>query len=97
MKMEVVILGKNFYDMNGKQGANVVLLGSNETTDNKMGLSVSEASIPYDEHFNLKVFPARYECEGDFVSVKNRSGKSITSLFLSNFILKSKLKLVDEK
>lgn len=97
MKMEVVVLGKNFYDMNGQQGANVVLLGSEEDTNNKMGLSVSEAAVPYDEHQSIKVFPAKYECEGDFVAVKNRSGKLITSLKLSNFVLKSRLKLVDDK
>lgn len=93
MKMDIVLLGKNFYDMNGQQGANVVVLGSYEDTSNKTGLSVSEANIPYSEHFELKYFPAIYSADGELVSVKNRSGKSVTSLKLSNLKLKSKLEL----
>lgn len=92
MKMEIVALGKNFYDISNQQGtnvqgANVVIYGEYEETGNKAGISVSEASIDFNEHEKLTVFPARYRTTAELVSIKNRSGKNVTSLKLSDFEL----------
>ena len=81
MKMEIVVLGKNFWEMpNGQRGANVVIYGNEEKTNNKAGISVSEGQVDFEEHPLIKVFPAKYLVDGNFISAKNRSGKSITTL-----------------
>jgi len=60
MKMEIVVLGKNFWDMqNGQNGANVVLYGNIEETNNKAGVSISEGQVDYEEHHRISVFPAK--------------------------------------
>lgn len=97
MKIEVIVLGKNYYDMEGQKGANLVLAGDYEETNNKAGISISESVIDYDEHHNINVFPARYKAEAQIVSTKNRSGKNITSLKLTNLQLIEKLEFVGIK
>lgn len=98
MKMEIIVLGKNFWEMpNGQKGANVVLYGDFEETSNKVGISVSEGQIDFDEHHLISVFPARYSVNGTFVSAKNRSGKTITTLKFSNFKLIEELELTKVK
>lgn len=90
MKIEVVVLGKNHYDMEGQRGANLVIYGEHEVTNNKAGISISEASIDYSEHEKINVFPAKYQGDAQLISTKSRSGKNVTSLRLTN------LKLMDE-
>ena len=101
MKMEVVVLGKNFYDISNQQGnvqgANVVIYGEYEETGNKAGISVSEASIDFSEHQKLNIFPARYRTTAELVSTKNRSGKNVTSLKLSDFELLEQVEFTSVK
>lgn len=92
MKIEVIVLGKNHYDMEGQRGANLVIYGEHEETNNKAGISVSEASIDYLEHEKINVFPAKYVGDAQLVSTKSRGGKNVTSLKLSNLELLEKLK-----
>lgn len=94
MKIEVIVLGKNYYDMEGNRGANLVIYGEYEETNNKAGISISEAIIDYEEHQNVKIFPAKYIADAKLVSVKSRSGKNVTALKLSKLELKEKLKFV---
>lgn len=90
MKIEVIVLGKNHYDMEGQKGANLVIYGEHEETNNKAGISISEASIEYDEHHKINIFPGRYSGDAQLISTKSRSGKNVTSLKLTN------LKLIEE-
>lgn len=90
MKIEVILLGKNFYEFEGQKGANLVVFGELEETNNKAGISISEASIEYDEHHLVNTFPAKYSATAQLVSIKSRSNKNVTSLKLSD------LKLVEE-
>lgn len=97
MKMEVVLLGKNFYEMDNNRGANVVVYGEYEDTNNKTGMSISEASIDFYEHSGLTVFPAKYSATAQMVGVKNRAGKIVTTLKLSDFKLIEELEFVKTK
>lgn len=94
MKVEVLVLGKNHYDMEGQRGANLVLYGDYEETNNKAGISISQATIDYDDHSKLTVFPAKYRGDASFISIKNRSGKDVTGLRLSNLEFVNKVDLV---
>lgn len=80
MKMTIKVLGKNFYDFDGNQGANIVIYGENEDSDNKSGISISESPIDFSEHNKITIFPASYYAKAQLVSMKNRGGKSITAL-----------------
>lgn len=90
MKIEVVLLAKNHYNMEGNKGATVLVYGENEVTNNRSGISISNASIEYNQHEELEVFPGRYSGEATFVGSKNKSGKEVTTLKLS------KLQLIEE-
>lgn len=93
MKIEVILLGKNHYDMDGNKGASVVLYGEYEVTNNRAGISISNATIDYSVHETLTVFPARYLAKPSFVSIKSRGGKDTASLKLSDFELVEQLSM----
>ncbi len=97
MKTEVILLAKNHYDMEGNRGASVLLYGDYEDTNNKTGISITNADIDYEEHHKLNTFPAKYSCDFVFVTKKNRSGKDITGLKFTNLELVEKLKFVVDK
>lgn len=97
MKMEFIVLGKNFYSMPDNQGANLIILGDYEETSHKAGLSVSEASIDFNEHLNIKEFPAVYQANAKLTSIKQQSGKIRTGLKLENIELKNKVEIKDVK
>lgn len=84
MKMTIKVLGKNFYNFDGNQGANIVLFGENEDSDNKSGVSVSESPIDFTEHDKITKFPGLYSARAQLVSMKNRGGKSVTALKFSD-------------
>lgn len=96
MDIEVIILGKNHYDMDGNKGANLVLFGSHEETNNKAGIAITEAVIDYDDHFKVNVFPALYKASIEFVGAKSRGGKNVTSLKLSNLEFKNRVKFTPD-
>lgn len=93
MKMEVVLLGKRFYEMENNKGAFLILYGDHEETNNKSGISISECPIEFNEHSSVTVFPGRYSAEGKFLSVKDKSGNTKTSIALSNVKFIEELKL----
>ncbi len=94
MRTEVILLAKNHYDMEGNKGASVLLFGENETTNNKAGVSISNADIDYDEHTKLTIFPARYLADLSFITKKSRAGKDIASFKLTNLELVEKLEFI---
>lgn len=85
MRAQVTVFNKNFYSMdNGNSGANLLILGDYIDTGNKIGMSVSEASIDYSEHPGVSVFPAIYEADITFGELKATNGKVRTSMILRN-------------
>ena len=97
MKMSIKVLGKNFYDFDGNRGANIVIFGENEDSDNKSGISISESPIDFSEHHKITEFPATYNANAQLVSMKNRSGKSITALKFINLEFVEMLDLLPTK
>lgn len=95
MKMEIVVLNKNFYSMEGQSGANVTILGDYSEDAFKAGISISEAPIPYNEHEKVNTFPAKYRVTGSFGEIKNRGGKKVTGITFSNFEFLNKVELKD--
>lgn len=88
MTTEVVVFQVNHYDMGENKGVSARILGNSENTNNKFGVSVSEAVIPdYFELENLRRFadklPAKFKAELGFVTKKAANGKEITSISLS--------------
>lgn len=94
MKIEVILLGKNHYDMDGNKGASVVIYGDIEETNNRAGVSISNATIDYDDHKSLNVFPARYMAKPSFISTKSRGGKDVATLKLSGLELVEHLEFI---
>lgn len=93
--MEAIVLNKNHYDMDGSKGANVTIFGEFIKNDFQAGISVSEASINFEEHHLINEFPGRYSVTGTMREVKNRGGKRVTALHLSDFKLISKVEFKD--
>jgi len=97
MKTEIIILGKNHYNMDGNTGASVVIYGDYDATNNREGISISNASIDYEEHTSLTSFPGVYIADASFLSSKNKAGKDVATLKLKNLQLKEKVKFVADK
>ena len=87
MQIEILVLGKNFYDMEGQRGANLVVFGEFEETNNKKGISISETPIDFEQHHLVDTFPAIYKGEMALISAKNRSGKNVTTIKIANPVL----------
>lgn len=93
MKMDVLVLNKNFYEMDNQRGANVTVFGEFIDENYQSGISISEAPIPFEEHKKITVFPARYRVTASIRDLKNRSGKKVTGLFFSDFEFMEELEL----
>lgn len=91
MNMEVIVLNKNHYDMDGSTGASLTIFGEFIKNDYQAGVSISEAPINFDEHININDFPAKYSAKATMREIKNRQGKRMTGIFLSDLKLISKL------
>lgn len=94
MKAQVTVFNKNFYSMDGNEGANLLILGDYIETGNKVGMSLSEASIDYSEHPSISVFPAVYEADISFGELKATNGKVRTSMILKNLKFLHSVELV---
>lgn len=98
MKAQVTVLNKNFYKMdNGNEGANVIVYGDYISNNNKEGISISEASIGYEQHPRVTVFPAVYEVTIGFGEVKDKNGKVKTSMLLKDMKFLHEVDLVPKK
>lgn len=97
MRTDVILLGKNHYEMEGNRGASVVVYGDHVENNNRSGVSISNASIDYSNHDKLNIFPGTYTADISFVDVKSSAGKLVTSLKLSNVVFKERLKFVADK
>lgn len=98
MRAQVTVFNKNFYSMdNGNSGANLLILGDYIETGNKVGMSVSEASIEYSEHHDVSVFPAVYEADISFGELKASSGKVRTAMILKNLKFLHEVDVVPKK
>ena len=85
MKMQVVIFQANHYDMQDNKGLSVRILGDYEETNNKFGLSVTDATVTnYDVLKKLqkhgKDFPALFNADVTFTTKKASNGKEIPAL-----------------
>lgn len=90
MEMEIVILGVSHYDMTGDgggKGASIKVYGNLTNGGNYVGVSISDADIPYEEMHGIieNKFPARFKANVSMGSVKKRgSNKEVTAMTFSN-------------
>lgn len=85
MKMQVVIFQANHYDMQDNKGLSVRILGDYEETNNKFGLSVTDATVTNYEVLRKlkrygKEFPALFNADATFTTKKASNGKEIPAL-----------------
>ena len=98
---EVIVFQVIHYDMDSQRGVSCRVVGSQETTNNKFGLSVSEAKImeygelEYLQRFKDKL-PARFTATGHFVTTKSNNGKETTGLGLTDLKFKNEVEIVDK-
>lgn len=102
MRTEVTVVQVNHYEMQDNKGLSVRIIGDFENTNNKFGLSVSEATVPnFNELRNLKAhamdLPAKFSADLSFITKKDKGNKEITSIALSNLEFKHSLELVEKK
>src|SRR5690348_12675467 len=102
MKTEVIVVQVNHYEMQDNRGLSVRIIGDFEKTNNKFGLSVSEATVPnYSELRNLTMnandLPAKFSADLSFITKKDKGGKEITSIALSNLEFKNSVEFTDKK
>lgn len=102
MKTEIIVLSVNHYDMEGKQGLSVRVLGDFVQTNNKFGVEVSEASVSnYEELKNLSKnandLPAKFKANISLGVIKDRNGKEKSGVNLSNLEFVNSVELLDKK
>lgn len=99
MKMQVVIFQANHYDMQDNKGLSVRILGDYEETNNKFGLSVTDATVTnYDVLKKLKKhgreFPALFNADVTFSTKKASNGKEIPALSIIDLEFVHSMELV---
>lgn len=97
---EVIVLSINHYDMGDNKGLSCRVVGDIENTNNKFGLSISEAKIPdYNELKFLRTiadkFPARFTADLTFTTAKATNGKEVTTVALSKLVYKNSVEFKD--
>lgn len=104
MKMEtiVTVLSANHYDMGDNKGLNVRIIGSEENTNNKFGLSIVEASVQdYRELAYLRQhaenLPAKFKAQMQIISKKLNNGKEAGAIALSNLEYLNEVEITDVK
>jgi len=104
MKMEtiVTVLSANHYDMGDNKGLNVRIIGSEENTSNKFGLSIVEASVQdYKELAYLRQYsqhlPAKFKTQMQIVSKKLNNGKEAGAIALSGLEFLNEVEIIDVK
>lgn len=104
MKMEttVVVLSANHYDMGDNKGLSVRIVGSEESTNNKFGLSIVEATVQnYRELSYLRNhsdrLPAKFKAEMKIISKKLSNGKEAGAIALSSLQFLNEVEIVDVK
>jgi len=104
MKMETVVtvLQANHYDMGDNKGLNVRIIGSEENTPNKFGLSIVEASVQdYAELTYLRRhadhLPAKFRANMQIVSKKLNNGKEGAVIALSDLEFLNEIEIADVK
>lgn len=101
MRTEVIITQFNYYSMDNNKGLSARVVGNYEVTNNKFGLSISEATITnFGELSYLSQFerelPAKFEADIQF-GTKKSNGKEVAALMLSNLKFKNKVEFTDVK
>lgn len=102
MRMQVTVFQANHYDMQDNKGLSVRILGDYEETNNKFGLSVTDATVQnYDEvkllQRHKKDLPATFNATMNIVTKKGANGKDMPSVALSNLEFINALELVEKK
>ena len=102
IRTEVIVTQVSHYDMRDNQGVSVRVVGNYEETNNKFGLSISDAAVPnYNELNNLKRhkrdLPAKFMANISMVTKKMANGKEGQTLALSNLEFVEKMEFVSAK
>lgn len=88
MKTEITVFSVDHYSMEDNQGCNVRILGDRVHTNNKFGVEVSKAAVPYSELAylaeNADKLPAVFSASLSFTTVKDRNGNERAGVSLSN-------------
>lgn len=102
MKMEttVTVLSVNHYDMGENKGVNVRIVGSEESTNNKFGLSIVEATVlNYNELTYLRSLashlPAKFKANLQIISKKLANSKEAGTIALSDLNFLNPVQFVD--
>ena len=90
MKTQVIVVQVNHYNMqDNNKGLSVRIVGDKETTNNKFGLSISDATVPNYDELNYLIqyadqLPAKFDATLGLTAKKGANSKDITSISLSN-------------
>lgn len=99
---EIIVFQVNHYDMGDNKGVSARILGNREDTNNKFGVSVSEATInDYKELQYLRLhsdqLPAKFKAQIGFSQKKAQNGKEIAAVSISNLEFLNSVEIVDVK
>ncbi|MFC9542989.1 hypothetical protein ACFTQ7_24610 [Lysinibacillus sp. NPDC056959] len=102
MKMQVIVIQANHYDMEDNKGLSVRIVGDYEETNNKFGLSVTDATVKNYEEVRLlkhhkKDLPAAFNATMSIVTKKASNGKDMPSVALSNLEFVHALQFAEKK
>lgn len=98
---EVIVLAVNHYDMGDNKGLSCRVVGDIENTNNKFGLSISEAKISnYSELAFLRTvadkLPARFRANMSITTGKSNNNKEVATVSLSELVFLNSVEIVDK-
>lgn len=103
MKTQVIIFNVSHYDMGDNRGLSVRVLGDETQTNNKLGVDISDATVPdynelkYLQGFNPKDFPAKFDASLSLTTIKDKNGKEKTGVALKNLEFVCSMEFVEKK
>lgn len=103
MRTQVIIYNVSHYDMGDNRGLSVRVLGDVTQTNNKFGVEISDAAVSdymelkYLLNISPKDFPAKFNANIGFITVKSAGGKEKTGIALSKLEFVNSMELVDKK
>ncbi|MGG3781572.1 hypothetical protein [Schinkia azotoformans] len=103
MKTQVIVFNVSHYNMGENKGLSLQIEGDIVASNNKFGRDISYAEVGnYNELSVLSglspdSFPAKFECDLGFKTVKDKNGKEKTGVTLSNLKFLESLELVSKK
>lgn len=102
MKLEVIITQVNHYNMEGNKGVSARVVGGFEQTNNKFGLTISEASVPNTDELSYllehaTLLPAKFKTTISIGSAKKGNGKEVSAVNLSDLEFVNSVEFTDKK